>query len=249
MSGRFSDTHHMYPVAYSIMTGLHLSDLLVTANTEPHFQSSTVSSAVETQQQYEQQEEEKRQLLRQKYEYPMSCMNYFACNHSIQQDVRDITYRDAMLLFQEVLSQMSTYHFDQRMKTSSEIYDRNHSQHHDETDQDAIALLTEKMVSHKKMGWLITGNRPYMIHYFTQKWMQRYPETDKTKLQKDLVLSYKAIDIMTGLSPKGNHVECVQEMLDVEIDSKEEWFGSFEQFQKDIEEFPEFAVYRGMDYV
>jgi hypothetical protein len=165
MSGRFSDTHHMYPVAYSIMTGLHLSDLLVTANTEPHFQSSTVSSAVETQQQYEQQEEEKRQLLRQKYEYPMSCMNYFACNHSIQQDVRDITYRDAMLLFQEVLSQMSTYHFDQRMKTSSEIYDRNHSQHHDETDQDAIALLTEKMVSHKKMGWLITGNRPYMIHY------------------------------------------------------------------------------------
>jgi hypothetical protein len=85
--------------------------------------------------------------------------------------------------------------------------------------------------------------------YFTQKWMQRYPETDKTKLQKDLVLSYKAIDIMTGLSPKGNHVECVQEMLDVEIDSKEEWFGSFEQFQKDIEELPEFAVYRGMDYV
>lgn len=249
MSGRFDDTQHMYPVACSIISGLRLSELLPTDNIDPQaFQSmifsSILSEAVDLQQRYEQEEEEKRQLLRQKYRYLEYCMDNYSCNHSI--DFRVITYLDAMFLFQEVLSQMSSYYLEQRFNMSSEISELALS--NDVSDQDTIALLTEKMIIYRKMSTVIIYNKAYMIHYFVRKWMALYPETDKTKLQVDLELSYKAMNIMNGRSPKGNHVERIEEMQEFEIDSKAEWFVDYEQFQKDIEEFPEFAIYRGMDY-
>jgi hypothetical protein len=247
MSGRFDDTLHMYPVARSVMSGLRLHDLLSTAFTDPTVQSSIINEAIDAQQQYEREEEEKRKLLRRKYEYVVSCMNRFACNYSI--DFSVITSLDAMFLFQEVLSQMSSYYgFEQLIRISEEIEELEKSISFDESAQDRIALLTEKKVSHRKMSRVVMYNKGYMIHYFTQKWMARYPETDKTKLQKDLELSYKAMNIMYGLSPKGEHTERIDEMNEFEIDSKQEWFVDYEQFKKDVEEFPEFAIYRGMDY-
>lgn len=248
MSGRFNDTLHMYPVTCSFMSGLRLSDLLSTANMDPQpFQSTMFSTmlneAVGVQQKYEQEEEEKRELLRQKYEYLVVCIDTFGSNYSI--DFSLITYLDAMFLFQEVVSQMSSYYLDQRFKMLIEINERNKSQ--EATDQDTIALLTEKMVSYKKMGTVVMYNKPYMIHCFTQKWMARYPDTDKATLQNDLDISYKGVDIMCGLSPKGNHVERMEEMQEFEIDSKKEWFVDYEQFQTDVKEFPEFAIYQGMD--
>jgi hypothetical protein len=202
--------------------------------------------AVEQLQQEEQKEEEQRQLLRQKYDYMLCCAKRFACNYSI--DFSVITYLDAMLLFQEVLSQMSNYYggFDKQIEMLNEIEKLKQSA--DESAQDGIALLQQKLVSNKKMRRIIMYNKEYMIHYFTQQWIQRYPETDKTKLQNDLELSYKARDIMYGLSPKGDHTERVEEMEEFEMDSKQEWFVSYEQFQKDSEKFPEFAIYRGMNY-
>ena len=247
MSGRFDDTLHMYPVACSFMSGLRLSDLLPTANMDPQpFQSTIFSTivreAVDVQQQYEQEEEEKRQLLRQKYGYLEYCMDTYAFNI----DFSVITYLDAMFLFQEVVTQMSSFNLDQRFEMMNEISELSLS--NDASDQDTIALLTEKMILYRKMSTVITYNKAYMIHSFTQKWMERYPETDKMKLQKDLELSYKAMDIMLGRSPKGDHVQRIEEMQEFEIDSKAEWFVDYEQFQKDIGEFPEFAIYRGMDY-
>jgi len=227
------------------MSGLRLHELLCTATIDPTAPSSIVNEFIETQNQYEQIEEEKRQLLRQKYDYMLSCMYRFGSNYSI--DFRVITYLDTVLLFQEVCSQMlHFYGIERRFDMMDEIQVLEQSQ--DPLAQDAIELLKEKIYVNKKMNRIVTYNKEYMVHFFIQKWMARHPDTDKAKLQKDLELSYKGIDIMYGLSPKGDHTERVEEMHEFEMDSKEEWFVDYEQFQEDIKEFPQFAVYRGMNY-
>jgi len=242
MSGRFDDTHHMYPLGHSIMSGLRLHELLSAVIMDPTIPSSIISETVETHQQVE---EEQRKLLRKKYDYMLHCANHFGFNYSI--DFSVITYLDIVFLFQEVVSQMSNlYDIQERFKIMDQIQELEQSQ--DPLSQDEIALMNEKLVSHKKMERVLMYNNAYMIHSFIQKWMARHPETDKTKLQKDLELSYKAMDIMYGLSPKGNHTARLEEMDEFEIDSKQEWFVDYEQFQNDIKEFPQFAIYQGMNY-
>ena len=242
-SGRFDFTRHMYPVDLSIMSGLCLRELLPTAILEPQLQSTCFQEAFETQTLVEQEEEGKRELLRTKYAYMMECMNY-SFRHS--EEFAHLTNLDAMFLFREVISQMSSYYLDQRFLIGGQLRYLNHSQ--DPSDQDTIAELNEQLVSCTKMARIINYNRPYMVHYFTEKWMKRYPETDKEKLKIDLHLSYKGMDIMVGLSPKGDHPRRIEEMENFEIDSKQEWFVTYEEFQKDCEEFPQFAIYPGMDY-
>lgn len=234
-SGRFDDTLHMYPVVSSILSGLRMSDVLPTVLMDPVKPPATFLDAVETQQRYEQDEQDKRDLLRQKYDYLLWNMSCFD---------QEITYIDAMILFQEVVSQMQDHFLDKRMKMNIEIHEMSlRLSNQSEEERDLILLPMEKQTdSFKNMSCVIMSNTRYMIHSFTQKWLQRYPDTDKTKMVMDLELSYRGMDKMMGRSPKGWHPRRMKEMDSFVIDSKAEWFISEEEYQTDMKNFPELVV-------
>jgi hypothetical protein len=234
-TGRFDDTLHMYPVVSSILSGLRMTDIVPTVLMDPSQPPATVLVAVEKQRRYERDEQDKQDVLLQKYDYFLWNMSSFDYQ---------ITYTDAVILFQEVVSQLHNHYFDKRMQMNNEIYEKLiRLSNHSEEERDQILLQMEKKVeSFKNMCCVVMSNTGYMIHSFTQKWLQRYPDTDKTKLVMDLKLSYKGMDRMMGRSPKGWHPLRMQEMDSFVIDSKEEWFISEEEYQNDMKNFTELFV-------
>ena len=180
-------------------------------------------------------EQDKRELLRQKYDYLLWNMSSIDLS---------VTYIDAMILFQEVVSQMEDHFVDKKKQMNNEIQEMSlRLSNHSEEERDQILLPMEKQVdSFKNMSNVIMSNTRYMIHSFTQKWLQRYPDTDKTKLVSDLELSYRGMNKMMGRSPKGWHPRRMKEMDSFVIDSKAEWFISEEEYQTDMKNFPELVV-------
>lgn len=196
---------------------------------------TTVLDTVKTQETQERDEQDKRELLRQKYDYLLWNMSSIDLS---------VTYIDAIILFQEVVSQMQDHFLEKRKQVNNEIHEMSlRLSNHSEEERVQILLPMEKQAdSFKNMFNVIMSNTRYMIHSFTQKWLQRYPDTDKTTLVADLELSYIGMNKMLGRSPKGWHPRRMKEMDSFVIDSKAEWFIIEEEYQTDMKNFPELVV-------